>query len=196
MKLAPSKVRIILSLILVIVVGTIFGGAYYAYTFLSGTSNELSALRGEVATADAKIQNISLLKKQMEDNKSVIEKAKWISAETKMYKYQNQIINDISAFADKAGVSIQSFVFDNNSAGGGKTSTQKSASNKSNSQINSRTVSVELSGSNEYTKILHFMHLLEHNVTRMQMLGVSLSPEKDANGNLTVQSISMEVYVK
>lgn len=40
------------------------------------------------------------------------------------------------------------------------------------------------------------MSLLEQNTTRMQMLGVSLSQEKDENGDLKIQTIDMEVYVR
>lgn len=196
MKLTPSRARIVLSLIFIVVVMAIFGGSYYVYTFLSGIASEVSVMRGDVASADAKVRNTELLKKQMEDNKEIMEKARWLVGETKMYKYQNQIINDISVIASKSGVSVKSFVFDNSTISGSKKSSQKSSSSKSSPQMKSTLVSIELNGSNEYTKILHFMSLLEQNTTRMQMLGVSLSQEKDENGDLKIQTIDMEVYVR
>ena len=66
-------------------------------------------MQTEASAVDMKIQNLLKLKDQLEKNPVATKKAEQIVADSKSYQYQNQIINDLSIYAARANVPIQSF---------------------------------------------------------------------------------------
>lgn len=146
-----------------------------------------------------KIQNLLKLKDQLEKNPVATKKAEQIVAESKSYQYQNQIINDLSIYAAKANVPIQSFTFQDSSTSSAKSSSSSSQTTAkkptSVSGVKSITVSIQLGDKVPYNNLLHFLHLVENNVTRMQISGVSIS-RGEQRGEVSAQSLELGVYVR
>ena len=101
--LNASIARIILSLLLIIILSAMVGIVVFAYSFLSKTSEEVGKMQTEAATVDAKIQSLLASKSQLNRNSDIANKAKNIVSESKLYQYQNQIIQDLNTYADRAG---------------------------------------------------------------------------------------------
>lgn len=207
--LTASLARIIMSLLLLVIIIAMAAGTYFAYSALQKTADEVASMRIEATEVDKKIQNLLSLKEQLDDNSLAAKKAAQIVAESKSYMYQNQAINDLSIYASKAGVPITSFTFKDSSA---KTSSGKSSStsaaNKDSSASSAKapgaaatagpkttTVSIQLGQDIAYENFLHFLHLIEMNVTRMQVSGVSLSVGEDSK-KISVQALDIEVYIQ
>lgn len=207
--LTASLVRIIMSLLLLVIIIAMAAGTYFAYSALQKTADEVASMRIEATEVDKKIQNLLSLKEQLDDNSLAAKKAAQIVAESKSYMYQNQAINDLSIYASRAGVPITSFTFKDSSA---KTSSGKSSStsaaNKDSSASSAKapgaaatsgpkttTVSIQLGQDIVYENFLHFLHLIEMNVTRMQVSGVSLSVGEDSK-KISVQALDIEVYIQ
>ncbi len=198
--LTASSARIVLALFLLIILAAMVAGSYFAYSFLSITSKEVADMQTEASAVDMKIQNLLKLKDQLEKNPVATKKAEQIVAESKSYQYQNQIINDLSIYAAKANVPIQSFTFQDSSS----TSSAKSSSSSSQtttkkptsvSGVKSITVSIQLGDKVPYNNLLHFLYLVENNVTRMQISGVSIS-RGEQRGEVSAQSLELGVYVR
>ena len=100
-KLKATTVRIILFIVLVLILGGIAASTYFANSFLNTTAEEVATMQSEATAVDAKIQNLLDLKKQLDENKAIVKKAENIVADSKLYQYQNQIIEDFSAYARK-----------------------------------------------------------------------------------------------
>lgn len=207
--LTASLARIIMSLLLLVIIIAMAAGTYFAYSALQKTADEVASMRIEATEVDKKIQNLLSLKEQLDDNSLAAKKAAQIVAESKSYMYQNQAINDLSIYASRAGVPITSFTFKDSSA---KTSSGKSSStsaaNKDSSASSAKapgaaatagpkttTVSIQLGQDIVYENFLHFLHLIEMNVTRMQVSGVSLSVGEDSK-KISVQALDIEVYIQ
>lgn len=207
--LTASLARIIMSLLLLVIIIAMAAGTYFAYSALQKTADEVASMRIEATEVDKKIQNLLSLKEQLDDNSLAAKKAAQIVAESKSYMYQNQAINDLSIYASRAGVPITSFTFKDSSA---KTSSGKSsgtsAANKDSSASSAKapgaaattgpkttTVSIQLGQDIVYENFLHFLHLIEMNVTRMQVSGVSLSVGEDSK-KISVQALDIEVYIQ
>lgn len=196
--LTASSARIVLALFLLIILAAMVAGSYFAYSFLSTTSKEVADMQTEASAVDMKIQNLLKLKDQLEKNPVATKKAEQIVADSKSYQYQNQIVNDLSIYAGKANVLIQSFTFQDGSTSAKSSSSSSQTNAKkptSVSGVKSITVSIQLGDKVPYNNLLHFLYLVENNVTRMQISGVSIS-RGEQRGEVSAQSLELGVYVR
>lgn len=196
--LTASSARIVLALFLLIILAAMVAGSYFAYSFLSTTSKEVADMQTEASAVDMKIQNLLKLKDQLEKNPVATKKAEQIVADSKSYQYQNQIVNDLSIYAGKANVPIQSFTFQDGSTSSKSSSSSSQTTAKkptSVSGVKSITVSIQLGDKVPYNNLLHFLYLVENNVTRMQISGVSIS-RGEQRGEVSAQSLELGVYVR
>lgn len=193
--LNASIARIILSLLLLIILSAMVGLVIFAYSFLSKTSEEVGKMQTEAIAVDAKIQSLLASKSQLDHNSDTVKKAKNIVSESKLYQYQNQIIKDLNTYADRAGIPIKAFSFQNEPTTSTKTATSSKRTPASPAGVKSTFVSIQLGDHIDYTKFLHFLSLIEKNVTRMQLLGVSISRGAN-NHEISIQSLEVKVYTR
>ena len=202
-KMTPAvTMRIVFALSLVLILVGMGGVVYFGYTMLQGTAEEVSKIQTEAKAVDAKVQNLARLEKEMEKYKDSVAKAQQLVAETQQYQYQNQIINDLTAYANKSGVGIAGFTFTSGSAGAksnsgssGTSGTNNSSGSNSAVGPKSMKVSVRLNEKIDYMALLRFMHLIEQNLTRMQIASVSMS-KTEGTGQVNTQTLEVEVYVR
>ena len=193
--LNASIARIVLSLLLLIILSAMVGLVIFAYSFLSKTSEEVGKMQTEAIAVDAKIQSLLASKSQLDRNSDTVTKAKNIVSESKLYQYQNQIIKDLNTYADRAGIPIKSFSFQNEPTTSTKTATSSKRTPASPAGVKSTFVSIQLGDHIDYTKFLHFLSLIEKNVTRMQLSGVSISRGAN-NHEISIQSLEVKVYTR
>ena len=193
--LNASIARIILSLLLLIILSAMVGLVIFAYSFLSKTSEEVGKMQTEAIAVDAKIQSLLASKSQLDRNSDTVKKAKNIISESKLYQYQNQIIQDLNTYADRAGIPIKAFSFQNEPTTSAKTATSSKRTPASPAGVKSTFVSIQLGDHIDYTKFLHFLSLIEKNVTRMQLSGVSISRGAN-NHEISIQSLEVKVYTR
>ena len=193
--LNASIARIVLSLLLLIILSAMVGLVIFAYSFLSKTSEEVGKMQTEAIAVDAKIQSVLASKSQLDRNSDTVKKAKNIVSESKLYQYQNQIIKDLNTYADRAGIPIKAFSFQNEPTTSAKTTKSSKRTPASPAGVKSTFVSIQLGDHIDYTKFLHFLSLIEKNVTRMQLLGVSISRGAN-NHEISIQSLEVKVYTR
>ena len=193
--LNASIARIVLSLLLLIILSAMVGLVIFAYSFLSKTSEEVGKMQTEATAVDAKIQSLLASKSQLDRNSDTVKKAKNIVSESKLYQYQNQIIQDLNTYADRAGIPIKSFSFQNEPTTSAKTTKPSKQTSTSPAGVKSTFVSIQLGDHIDYTKFLHFLSLIEKNVTRMQLSGVSISRGAN-NHEISIQSLEVKVYTR
>ena len=193
--LNASIARIILSLLLLIILSAMVGLVIFAYSFLSKTSEEVGKMQTEAIAVDAKIQSLLASKSQLDRNSDTVKKAKNIVSESKLYQYQNQIIKDLNTYANRTGIPIKAFSFQNEPTTSAKTAKSSKRTSTSPAGVKSTFVSIQLGDHIDYTKFLHFLSLIEKNVTRMQLLGVSISRGAN-NHEISIQSLEVKVYTR
>ena len=193
--LNASIARIVLSLLLLIILSAMVGLVIFAYSFLSKTSEEVGKMQTEAIAVDAKIQSLLASKSQLDRNSDTVKKAKNIVSESKLYQYQNQIIKDLNTYADRAGIPIKAFSFQNEPTTSAKTTKSSKRTPASPAGVKSTFVSIQLGDPIDYTKFLHFLSLIEKNVTRMQLSGVSVTRGAN-NHEISIQSLEVKVYTR
>lgn len=197
--------RIILVVVLIAILLLMGGGFYLAYTSLEKTAKEVSEVQTQAQTSDAKLQNLALLEKQLKENSIAVDRAKQIVADSQSYQYQNQIINDLTYYANQAHISITSFTFQDSTAAASSSSSSTSSSSTSSTNstlpastvngVKSTQVAIQLGGNVAYQDFLHFLYLIEQNLTRMQVADVTMSKGDDPN-TVSAQSLNIEVYIR
>lgn len=193
--LNASIMRIIMTLLLIVILAAMIGAVTFAYSFLSKASEDVGKMQNEAVAIDSKIQNLLVLKDQLDKNSDVAKKAKNIVSESKMYQYQNQIVQDLSTYADRAGIPIRAFTFQSDSKNSAQSPAAKKKTNTGPAGIKSTFVSIQLGEKIDYVRFLHFLNLIEKNVTRMQLSGVAISRAPDSR-EVSVQEFEVKVYTR
>ena len=197
MKISLNAVslRWMLSTALVLTLTGIGGGFYIAYTTLEKSAQATANAQSEAESSDANLSQLIITKRQLEENKDVVVRAKQIAAESQGYQYQNQIINDLSFYASELGLSINSFSFQGDSAE--QAPATPAQPTVPDGKLKSTVVTIELAGNLTYESTLRYIHKIEQNITRMQVSNVALTGTAQPNqSGGASQSLNIEVYIK
>lgn len=203
---SANSMRLLLSASLVLILLGMGGGFYMAYSKLKETAADVAETQSRAKSSDSNLQYLIGLQAQLTKHKASAEKANQIVAESQSYQYQNQIINDLTRYASQAGVSITSFTFQDaatpkKAAGNQSTSTTNQATTEQGGattaapSIKSTIVSIQLSNDLIYKNLLHFIYLIEQNLTRMQISDLSLSRGEGID-SVSAQTLNVEVYIR
>ena len=195
-----TTLRLLLIIALALILLGIGVGFYLGYSSLKSVASETSKAQSEADASDQKLTQLQNTKLELEKNADIVKKAEQVVAESKSYQYQNQIINDLTTYASQSGMTIKSFTFsDSSSDSSGQTTQGQGGSTTSIPNVNSVMVTVELGGDMSYLATLRFVHLIEQNLTRMQISDLSLSGgdtgQQDGAQEQT-QTLNIEVYVR
>ncbi len=177
----------------------------FVTNFLKTEAAKTEVLHQQSDVIDSDITKLKAADAWLEKNNDVIERTSAIVAESKLYQYQNQIINDFNSYGAQTGIAITGYSFTQTSVPGATSATPAppTASTgtaatvaKPPSGVNSVTVTINFAPNVEYKNFLNLLRLLEQNVTRMQVTQIALTPDS-ANPQLLVSpNISVIVYTR
>lgn len=206
-----TTLRYILIACLLLVLGAMAAGFYFVHGQLQTFAEDVAKTQSEAKTADTRLNQLVQLERDLEQYASTVTKSKQIVAESQMYQYQNQVIEDLTAYASRANVSITSFVFQaaENNAPESTTTPEATAEDTATSSdeetstqpapetpsVRNTLVSVQLQTPVPYTNLLHFLHLIEENLTRMQITEISLN-KGDSADVVNTETLNIEVYIR
>lgn len=165
-------------------VGGFAAGAWWVNTLLAKSVRETDHMQIDAEISTTELQQLKSLQKQLITEKDIIDRAKQIAASSNQYRYQDQVIKDVSDYATRYGVAINTFDF-------------ASTSNQNAAQAGAKKTpfTVTLRGPLPYTTFLKFLRAIEQNLTKIQVTSLSLTPDKNPN-SITNPTVSMEVYLK
>ncbi|MGE5312971.1 MAG: hypothetical protein ACM3MA_03150 [Acidobacteriota bacterium] len=185
LSLSARHITWILVVIIVMMIAGIAYGNYELKNRLADQVTTTNNLKAEAMKSDENLSKAKTLELYMQTHKADVERAAALVAQAKTYQYQNQIINDVTSYANSVGIDILSFDFPD-----------MTQAKQTVPGLNSITVTINLRNPVEYTKLLRFLKLIEQNLTKMQITSINFSPDAEATGMVTSQSIGLEVYVK
>lgn len=172
-----------------IILGLVVGaaGAWYLNSLLA---KKISATNDAVESSRVSSDNLERaqrLQVYLENHKDEVDKAAQIVAQTTAYRYQNQIVEDVTKYATIAGVSIIGFDFPQDIA---------SATVDKTTGLKSLTATIRLSDSSRYTSYLSFLKYIEQNLTKIQITDITISPNTSNQDYITDTTIGIQVYVQ
>jgi hypothetical protein len=173
----PENLRSVLTALLIIIL--LLGSGLF-YLGLNMVREYAIAVNQGIADAEAsaqQIQGLQVLKGQLAQSNSLIEKANQLF--TTPAGYQSQTLTDINNYATAAGLTIASTTF-NDPTGTG---------------VYSATVTFKDPVS--YSKLLAFLHNIEGNLPKFQVSSVSLGYKAGGNADsVSVASINIDISVR
>ena len=215
---------VILERVLVIGILPLIGVSAFIVYSLFGILEE-KAMQASHASIDSEVgtSNINHLKELeagLARNQDIATRAAAIVAESKQYGYQDQIVNDINTYAQAAGVTILGFDF---SETGGASTTPGAAGSSAGTASSGQTAttpttptpatdttkapaaapglktvnaSIQLDSPIPLTNFLIFLKYIEQNVTKMQITGVTITPEATNPNLISNPTINLTVYTR
>lgn len=213
--LNAQKLRLILvgTILLILVISIVI--FVFARNVLSSYASEVQEVDATAASSSKNLSELSQLQEKLANNQESVLRARNLVAESRSYTYQDQIIRDVNNFADKSGVAITVYQFNNegtetsSTPSGGSSSSAPATSSPSAAQSSGianatttvsglKTVSVNVTVKTpvSYEAIMNFIHMIEQNLTKMQLKGISLTRDPTPNSNKVITtSLTIEVYV-
>lgn len=197
--LTATKLRLILASTIVLIVGLTVFGFYQASKVLTSYAAAVAQANGLAHVSESNIQRLQNTKTELEKNQQTIERIKHITADPATY--QNQVITDITAYAQQASIKVVGFTFDSTAASGTASpaapATPGTVAAATPAGVKTTTVIVQLEPTVSYTNFLRFIHSIEQNLTQMRISKISLTKASGTDSNMIAgQSLSIEVYTK
>lgn len=204
--LTAQKLRTLLIASIFLIVLLTTGLFVYARGILAGYALDVQKVSDAAKSSGDNLNALSTLKTKLDDDKAAVERAKNLVAESQSYAYQDQIIKDLKTFASKSGVTISGFQFNSESSAAGSAGTASPNVTPTPTAADGTTptvatglktvsVSINLKSPMAYTDIMEFIHMVEQNLTKMQLAGITLNKDTTSN-NISVSSLTIEVYVR
>jgi hypothetical protein len=188
---------------LVVLAGVLFALGYQKIKEYSALTRTVSA---QAQASNSSVQNLVNVKKQLESDADVIQRASLIVSESKSYLYQDQIIQDINRFAGNAGITITNITFSDAGTAGATASAAPSATQGAATQpttstpagVKTTTATVTVKNPVDYNKMLVFIHSIEESLFKMRISQVTLSKPTDAKSpnDVTSDVFTIEVYLR
>lgn len=176
---------LLISALILLVIGTGVG-SWFMQSILVAQVIETDHVKIDAELSQTELQRSQTLQAYLETNRTAIEKANAIVSETKTYQYQNQIVNDIESYANKAGIVVLGYSFPQGTA---TTKTDPTG-------LKSVSATLTLQTPVNYTSYLKFLKYIEQNVTKMQITNLSMAPDPNDSQNIKDTAITLKVYVR
>ncbi len=177
--LKPTTLRSVFVVLIFIIIIIMCGGFYYA-------QDQLYKLATENETSGSSAQTDTQLMSDINSHQTTVEKANSITASNQ--DYQSQIMSDLNKYATATGVSIAS-----------QTSAQAPLNSTSTAPITGvqiNYVSVTLNNPVSYTNLIKFLKAIETNLPKMQLTGISITPNANTPDSVSVEPLIIKVYTK
>ncbi len=202
-KLTAVSFRLILSITLFLTAGLIIAAVWLSTSKLKEFAAEVSQISSDASASQDSVQTLQKTKQELEAQKDIVAKAANIVADSQSYKYQDQIIKDLNAYATASGLSITNFSFASSTAAGaatpapaatGSTAAPAPAATAVPSGVKVTTASITLKTPVNYVNLLQFIHSIEQNLTKMQIARITLSKGQTSR-EITTDALEIQVYI-
>ena len=197
--LTPSKLRLALSGALVLIIAVSCGIFYFAYQQLDKKAESVGAKVAESNDSQNLLQQLRKTEQDLEKNKELAEKVSMLAANGQDFAYQDQIVNDLTVYAERSGMTINNITF---SAADGSTGTPQpteaattpTAPIAAPSGLKKTTITVTLKSPADYKGLLNFLHYIEQNLTKLKIANITLT--KSGADMVNTDMLSLEVYLR
>lgn len=166
-------------------------GIYFGQSKLSDYALSANHAKIDTEVNEQNILNTRKLEIAMKAQRDNIARAAAVVADSKYYKYQDQMVNDLNQYATQAGITILSFDFTQATA-----SKPGSASSTAGSGLKTVKTNLSLKSPLLYKNYYKFLRLIENNLTKMQVAEITLSNSLQNPEMVVAPNITVEIYVQ
>lgn len=149
----PQTLRAILAALLVLIVLAGGGAFYLGLDLVQKYAIEVDHKLVDAEASEKQISQLQVLKSQLNQSNSLIQKADQVFSTTTTY--QAQALSDVRKYADASGLTVNSTNFDDVAAG-------------------TASMTITLKQPVSYTKLVAFLNNIEGNLPKMQINSIAL----------------------
>jgi hypothetical protein len=195
--ITPAKLRLILSICLFLILALNAGVFYLGYDRLRNIAGDVAQKVADANDSQDTIQELQKIKQDLEANQDVINKTARIAADGQDYRYQDQLVSDLTTYANRSGMTISNITFSTGTAGTAGAAAPAATPAPATpvpTGLKKTTVSVTLKNPTDYKSLLNFLHYVEQNLTRLKIANVTLT--KGEGDTVNTDVLSLEVYLR
>lgn len=185
LKLNAASFKIVMIVSLILLFGAVAYGAWFLQQMLAEQVVVKDHAQTDAELSASEVERLKLLQVELEKQSEIVDQASQIAATADNYQYQDQVIKDIEAYADRNGVPIAGFDFSQ--------STPNAPAPKG-TVLTPFTVNIK--GPVEFAKFMQFLRDIENNLTKIQVISLGLSPDDNNNNLISDTSLGLTVYLK
>lgn len=183
-------------------------GFYLLSGMLRAKAIEVNRAQIDAELSSNETIRLQKLQSELDRYKDVIPRAKELVASSKDFKYQDQVIRDITTLANRSGITITGYTFTDGSGGpasGAAASPAPAAGGPAGSAAGGAaaspaakkvTMTITMKSPIAYDSYLLFLRRIELNVMRLQVTGINLSPDPGNKANIINPSVGIVIFVK
>ncbi len=193
-RLASTKLRSFLLVIVVTLSGLSAGGFYFGQVWLQTFAGTVSQTLANSKASGNDVQSFKKLQANLASRQEIIAKATSLVASSQ--NYQDQAILDLDKYASNAGISISNFSFAP-AAAATAAATTAPASVASTPASSSSSVTITLVSPISYAKLMKFMSAIEGSIPKMQVSSINLGRVADGGqDSVKTDQLTIEVYTQ
>lgn len=196
--ITPTKLRIILSATLVLLMAAGVGLFYFAYNGLDEAATAAGQSAASAREGEDTLQRLQTLRSDLDSKKDIIERTSRVVANSQNYAYQDQLVTDLTAYARRANLTIKNISFSSSQPTTTAPTTPTDgapATTGAPAGLNKATVDISLENPVNYLNLLNFLHYVEQNLTKLKVSKVVMTSSQDSAG-VTIDVLNLEVYVR
>ncbi len=197
--MSPSKLTIILSFAVVVIIGLGVVGFIYSRNLLAAKASETASVSAKATSSNEGVQSLTNAQTIMNANEDIVLKAANLASDSKNYMYQNLITSDIGSIAERAGVEVTGWQFPISSSTTPAATATSPIATALSGGVKETTVDVSIKSPVQYDKLMAFIHYIEQNSNKMQISKVSItaSPQdKNGTGMVACDVLTISAYVR
>jgi hypothetical protein len=192
--ITPPLFKIILMSTIGLMLILTIGIFWFIHEQLNSFSVDVAAGNAAAASTSQDESKLEHLKSELDKSQVAVARTKKIVGDTKLYQYQNQIIDDLSAYANAAGFTIKGFSFVT-ATPGATTAAPATAATAAPAGLKSTIATITFPQSMSYLAYMNFLKSVENNLTKMNISGVSMHIDI-ATGTFVADPLTIGVYIK
>lgn len=208
LNLTATNLRYILLAASVVLLLLCAGGIALGQHLVTSYGAQVTSIVSLSSSNEKTVRDLESVSRSLEQQKPIVEKSKKIIADkSNTYGYQNQVITDVTRYADLAGLKATGFSFADSSAAGasGTASAAKTPAATTAptavalpTGIKPVNVTVSFASGIPYPNLYKFLQLLEGSLLRMEIDQLNLSRTEGANSsaNPGLTSLTIRIYTE
>lgn len=203
---APSRFtaatfRMVLATGVVLLIIGIAAGYGFGIKLLHEYAIEVSHKKVDALASNSNIQTLQKLDQQLTSYKDALQKAESLKISGEFPEFR--IVEEVQSVAKQNSIGISSYNYggagDTTAADTGtSTPTPGATPIAGSTQSTGDKISLTLNIASPvgYKNLLQFLYDVEHHIPKMELDGIDISPAGAGNGTVSVQAVSIQMYVR
>lgn len=209
--LTPTKFRILLLSILGVAVIASVAVTYFGQSFIRTNSESVIEAVSSEFSSKNRLERLQKAGAVLESHKDSMEKAKQLTASSNNFDYQQQLIDDLNRYAERAGIVITGYSFNISESGQADSTPTPTVSERNSIEgggdgadpsmrpsaaaPQKATVTATIQSPIQYETLLRFLSTLETSLPKISVQDLQLT-RSDTNPNeISLSSLNLEVSV-